>query len=79
MRIARRSVRPGRAAEHVCDHAPMTLPTEPGDPTEPADAPETCAICGRELWSDGLPPARDGDAWICGDCDAARNFAVLDL
>jgi hypothetical protein len=35
---------------------------------------DTCAICGRELWSDGLPPARDGDAWICGDCDQARNF-----
>lgn len=60
----------------------MTLPTDPGDPTDQPDAfeaVETCAICGRELWSDGLPPARDGDAWICGDCDAARNFAVLDL
>ena len=46
--------------------------------TEP-DLVETCAICGRELWSDGLPPAVDGNAWICGDCDAARNFGVLDL
>jgi hypothetical protein len=46
----------------------------------PADAPElTCAICGRELWSDGLPPALDGDSWICGDCDQARNFEALDL
>lgn len=43
------------------------------------DAPEpTCAICGRVLWSDGLPPARDGSAWICGDCDQARNFEALD-
>lgn len=41
--------------------------------------PEVCAICGRDLWSDGLPPERDGDAWICGDCDAARNFLALDL
>lgn len=50
--------------------------------TPPADLPEpqeTCAICGRALWSDGLPPALDGDAWICGDCDAARNFDALDL
>jgi hypothetical protein len=39
----------------------------------------TCAICGRVLGSDGLPPARDGDAWICGDCDQARNFESLDL
>jgi hypothetical protein len=39
----------------------------------------TCAICGRVLRSDGLPPARDGNAWICGDCDQARNFETLDL
>jgi hypothetical protein len=45
-----------------------------------AEAPaEICAICGRELWSDGLAPALDGDAWICGDCDAARNLTALDL
>ena len=46
----------------------------------PATEPELeglCAICGRGLWSDGLPPARDGDAWICGDCDAARNVDML--
>lgn len=43
------------------------------------DAPDRCAICGRDLWSVALPPARDGDAWICGDCDAARNFEALDL
>lgn len=47
-------------------------------PTDDEDA-ATCAICGRELWSDGLPPALDGDAWICGDCDQARNFEALDL
>jgi hypothetical protein len=40
--------------------------------------PEQCAICGRDLWSDGLPPAQDGDRWICGDCDAARNFSALE-
>jgi hypothetical protein len=51
----------------------MTLPTDRPEPEE------TCAICGRALWSDGLAPAQDGDAWICGDCDAARNFAALDL
>jgi len=47
----------------------------------PMDDPEevaTCAICWRELWSDGLAPARDGAAWICGDCDQARNFEALD-
>ena len=42
------------------------------------DVPEQCAICRRELPSDGLPPARDGDAWICGDCDQARAFGALD-
>lgn len=47
------------------------------DPRD-ADAVEHCAICGRELWSDGLSPAKDGDAWICGDCDQARNFTALD-
>lgn len=48
--------------------------------TEELQTPdEVCAICGRPLWSDGLPPALDGDAWICGDCDAARNFAALDI
>lgn len=46
--------------------------------TEP-DLVETCAICGRALWSDGLPPAQDGQRWICGDCDQARNFTALDL
>ena len=40
---------------------------------------EHCAICHRVLWSDGLPPAQDGNAWICGDCDQARNFETLDL
>lgn len=59
---------------------PMT-PSEPPESTDPGlfAEPELCAICGRELWSDGLPPALDGDAWICGDCDAARNFLALDL
>jgi hypothetical protein len=52
---------------------------EPLEPLGPLQPLEVCAICGRELWSDGLPPAQDGDAWICGDCDAARNFASLDL
>ncbi len=48
--------------------------------TEELPAPdEVCAICGRPLWSDGLAPAPDGDAWICGDCDAARTFPALDL
>ncbi len=45
----------------------------PDDPT-PDAVVGTCAICGRVLWSDGLAPAIDGDAWICGDCDQARNF-----
>jgi len=35
--------------------------------------------CGHELWSAGLPPAQDGHAWICGDCDQARNFETLDI
>ena len=37
------------------------------------ERPEVCPMCGRELWSDGLPPAQDGNAWIGGDCDQARN------
>ena len=47
--------------------------------TDPEETADVCATCGRELWSDGLPPARDGKAWICGDCDQARNFDALDL
>jgi hypothetical protein len=47
-------------------------------PIPEADEPPTCAICGRSLWSDGLPPARDADAWICGDGDQARNLGALD-
>ena len=46
---------------------------------DPPELPETCPICGRELWWDGLPPAREGDAWICGECDQARTFEALDL
>jgi hypothetical protein len=58
----------------------MTSPPEhPQSGDLATDAPETCPICGRELWSDGLPPALDGGAWICGDCDQARNFTALDL
>ena len=48
-------------------------------PMTDADEPPICAICGRSLWSDGIPPARDGEVWICGDCDQARTFAALDL
>jgi hypothetical protein len=43
------------------------------------ELPAGCAICGREVWSHGLPPAQDGDDWICGDCDQARNFESLDV
>ena len=46
------------------------------DVPEPSDA---CPMCGRDLWSDGLPPLKDGSAWICGDCDRARNFEALAL
>jgi hypothetical protein len=60
------------------------VPNDQADDHQPADsladaAAQTCPICGRELWSDGLAPALDGDAWICGDCDAARNFDALNL
>jgi hypothetical protein len=48
------------------------------DSEEEPDLEERCSICGRVLWSDGLSPARDGSAWICGDCDQARNFEALD-
>ena len=51
----------------------MPIKRDNNDSDEP-DLVETCAICGRRLWSDGLPPAIDGGAWICGDCDQARNF-----
>ena len=46
---------------------------------DPPELPEACPICGRELWWDGLPPAQEGDAWICGECDQARTFEALDL
>ncbi|HVM25616.1 MAG TPA: hypothetical protein VM253_09490 [Candidatus Limnocylindrales bacterium] len=45
--------------------------------TAPANM-DACAICGGDLWADGLEPARDGDDWICGDCDQGRNFTALD-
>ncbi len=48
------------------------------EPATDPDLREQCAICGRQLWSDGLPPAQDGTSWICGDCDQARNFEALD-
>ncbi len=41
--------------------------------------PPSVRSAGRDVWSDGLPPAQDGTAWICGDCDQARNFEALDL
>ena len=58
----------------------MPRPRDDSDeePVTDPDLRDPCAICGRELWSDGLPPARDGDAWICGDCDQARTFGALD-
>jgi hypothetical protein len=56
----------------------MNDETDTTDPQNP-EAEGRCAICGRDLWSDGLPPARDGTQWICGDCDQARNFTALDL
>ena len=42
------------------------------------DPDRVCAICGGDLWADGLEPARDGTSWICGDCDQARTFTALD-
>ena len=49
------------------------------EPTTELDLAQPCAMCGRRLWSDGLPPAQEGHMWICGDCDQARNFRALDL
>lgn len=37
-----------------------------------------CSGCGRDLWWAGQP-SMDGNAWICGECDAARSFDALDL
>ena len=53
------------------------------DAPEPAadDVPEPygpCSGCGRDLWWAG-PPSMDGNAYICGECDNARNFDALDL
>jgi hypothetical protein len=63
----------------AADTAGMTPSEHPSSdhPDSPVDAELNsgrCAICGSDLWSDGLTPARDGNAWICGDCDQARNF-----
>ena len=55
------------------------MPNDPSPDDLTFEPEPLCAICGRELGSDGLPPARDGDAWICGECDQARNFEALDL
>ena len=49
------------------------------DATDLPDPDAVCAICGGDLWADGLEPSRDGTSWICGDCDQARNFTALDL
>jgi len=51
---------------------------QPRDTSDSDPDLELCPICRRPLWSDGLEPAQDGDAWICGDCDQARNFTALD-
>ena len=48
------------------------------DSEDELDSEERCASCGREFGWDGLPPARDGAAWICGHCDQARTFEALD-
>ena len=47
--------------------------------TDEPDLLNPCSMCGHPLWEAGTPPDRDGDAWICGECDAARNFEALDL
>jgi hypothetical protein len=74
---ARRHGRDDRRSAHS-----MPIERPHADPYEsPATEPdlvEACAICGRELWSDRLPPAIDGNAWICGDCDATRKITALD-
>ncbi|HUF06874.1 MAG TPA: hypothetical protein VMP86_05755 [Candidatus Binatia bacterium] len=59
-------------------HPPDDPAPDHADAGAGAEPQERCAICGRALWSDGLAPARDGDAWICGDCDQARTFTALD-
>jgi len=52
---------------------------DPVDRTSEGEGDVTaCAVCGRDLWWCGLPPALDGDVWICGECDAARNFDSLE-
>lgn len=61
---------------HTRDKQPMMSAVIETDEQEPEA--EVCAICGRDLWSDGLQPAQDGASWICGDCDAARNCTALD-
>ena len=46
--------------------------------TNAPDPDAVCASCGRDLWWCGLPPDLDGNVWICGECDAARNFDSLE-
>lgn len=36
-----------------------------------------CVACGRPLWWAG-PPSEENGLPICAECDAARNFDVLD-
>ena len=49
------------------------------DPAELAGAPLTCATCGMPLDGDPDEDAR-GDAGlpICGECERANHFGVLD-
>jgi hypothetical protein len=68
-----------RSVANLAHHRCVRSHLHAQEPAEDPDAELTCAICGRVLWSDGLPPAQDGNAWICGDCDQARNFETLDL
>ncbi len=62
----------------VNDVRPMARDTAPDPRSTPGPGEMACAVCGRDLWWCGLPPDIDGDVWICGECDAARNFDSLE-
>jgi hypothetical protein len=52
-------------------------PASVSSPPSPEDG-VVCASCGKDLWWRSLPPAMEGNVWVCGECDAAINFDSLE-
>ena len=59
------------------DHGLMIDGDDPSYDDSQADPAEVCAACRRPLWW-ARPPSEENGLPICAECDAARNFDVLE-